>query len=427
MPARLHRVLETLRPTITRESLARFLLSLLLAFGLWAWVEATNDPEVQRTISNIAVLPRNLSPDLVVTSELPTITVRIQGAQSRIQAVESGSIQAHISLDNVDQPGIYTRRVRAEIPSRLRLIEIIPAEVTVQVDRLSERSVVPIEVVLPEELPPNIEVLATQVIPSVATVRGPEQRVQSVTRITAPVGITGQASSFEETVTLVPVDASGNSVPGVSVQPSAAKVSVQLRVRGQVRRVIPTLVGTDRLAPGYELAGPPTVMPSDEVVVEGPESALAAIPYVTTSPIDVTGWDQSRTIPNVPIDTSRLPTGVTVDPKVVTVVIEVRRAEETRSLQGLPIVALNVRPGTIVELSPSTIDLDLRGSSTTLSHLQPTDILAFVDVENADVGVYQLPVHVALPSGVQYERVHPPIIQVTVRSPATPVTTPASP
>jgi len=188
--------------------------------------------------------------------------------------------------------------------------------------------------------------------------------------------------------------------------------------------VIPTIVGADRLAPGYELAGPPTVFPSDEVVVEGPESALAAIPYLTTTPIDVTGWSESRFLWDVPIDTSRLPSGVTVDPSSVNVSIQIRRVEETRTLQGIPILAVNVRPGTIVELSPTTADLELRGSSTVLEPLRPADILVFVDLENADVGIYQLPVRVTLPSGVQYERVTPEIVQVTVRTPATPVPSP---
>jgi len=83
-----------------------------------------------------------------------------------------------------------------------------------------------------------------------------------------------------------------------------------------------------------------------------------------------------------------------------------------------------VRPGTIVELSPTTADLEVRGSSTVLEPLKPGDILVFVDLENADVGIYQLPVRVTLPAGVQYERVTPEIVQVTVRTPATPVPSP---
>ncbi len=223
---------------------------------------------------------------------------------------------------------------------------------------------------------------------------------------------------------MVPVDQNGRAVTGITVDPPTASVTVELRVRGQVRRVIPTIVGADRLAPGYELAGPPTVFPSDEVVVEGPESALAAIPYLTTTPIDITGWSESRTLWDVPIDTSRLPAGVTIHPKSVNVSIQIRRVEESRTLQGIAVTAINARPGTVVELSPATIDLELRGSATVLEQLRPSDVLVFVDVANADVGVYQLPVRVTLPPGLQYERVTPDIIQVTVRLPVTPTATP---
>ncbi|MFN3336416.1 MAG: YbbR-like domain-containing protein [Thermomicrobium sp.] len=424
MRERLRHAWDSFRPALRRENVARLVIALALAFGLWAWVEVTNDPEIQRTISNIPVIPQNLPETLVVTSDVPTVTVRIQGAQSRVQALESGAIQATVDLHDVDAPGIYSRRVRVQLPSRLRLREVIPPEVTIQVDRRAERSGVPVEILLPSELPPNLQILSSRAEPQTVTIRGPEQRVKAVARVTAPVQITDQTESFRDTVTLVPVDANGIAVPDITVEPSTATVMVELRVRGQVRRVIPTIIGADRLAPGYELAGPPTVFPSDEVVVEGPESALAAIPYLTTTPIDVTGWSESRILWDIPIDTSRLPAGVTIDPQTVNVSIQIRRAEETRILQGIPILTVNVRPGTIVEVSPTTADLEVRGSSTVLAPLKPGDILVFVDLENADVGIYQLPVRVTLPAGVQYERVTPEIVQVTVRTPATPVLSP---
>ncbi|MCS7245999.1 MAG: CdaR family protein [Thermomicrobium sp.] len=414
---------DNLKPALRRENVARFVIALVLAFGLWAWVEASNDPEVQRTISNIPVIPQDLPDDLVIVSDLPTVTVRIQGAQSRVQALESGAIQATVDLHDVEAPGIYTRRVRIRLPSRLRTLEVIPPDVTIQVDRRVERSGVPVVVVLPTDLPPNVHVLSTRADPSTVVIRGPERRVEAVARVTAPVEVSGRNESFQDTVSLVPVDSNGIVVPGIVIEPSTATVAVDLRVRGQVRRVIPTVVGADRLAPGYELAGPPTVFPTDEVVVEGPESALAAIPYLTTTPIDVSGWSEPRILWDVPLDTSRLPAGVTVDPKTVNVSVQIRRTEETRTLQGIPVTALNIRPGTVVELSPATVELEISGSSAVLQQLQPSDILVFVDLENADAGIYQLPVRVTLPAGVQYQRVVPEIVQVTVRTPATPVPT----
>ena len=294
-----------------------------------------------------------------------------------------------------------------------------------QIDRLAERADVPVEVTIANELPPNLELVSTQADPQTVTIRGPEQRVNQVARVTALIQITGQTEIVRESVALVPVDENGITVPGITVEPSTANVTVQLRIRGQVRRVIPSIVGADRLAPGYELAGPPTVFPTDEVVVEGPESALAAIPYLTTTPIDVSGWSESRILWDVPIDTSRLPTGVRVDPPTVNVSIQIRRAEESRTLQGIPVTPMNVRPGTTAELSPATVDLELSGPSDLLDRLDPAEILVFVDVENADAGVYQLPVRVTLPPGVRFERVTPAVVQVTVRTPTTPVPSPS--
>jgi len=424
MRARLLRAWDNLRPTLRRENVARFVIAFALAFALWAWVEATNDPETQRTISNIPVIPENLPQQLVVTSDLPTVTVRIQGAQSRVQALESGAIQATLDLRDIEEPGLYTRPVRVHLPSRLRLREVVPPEVTVQVDRLAERTAIPVQVTIANELPPNLELVSSQADPPTVTIRGPEQRVAMVRRVTAPVQVSGQTETVRQSVALVPVDDNGIAVPGITVEPSTAMVTVQLRIRGQVRRVIPTIVGADRLAPGYELAGPPSVFPTDEVVVEGPESALAAIPYLTTTPIDVSGWSESRILWDVPIDTSRLPAGVKVDPETVNVSIQIRRAEQTRTLRGVPVVAMNVRPGTTVELSPAIVDVEVSGPSDAVERLDPTDILVFVDVAEVDAGVYQEPVRVTLPPGVRFERVTPEVVQVTVRIPSTPSPSP---
>ncbi len=422
--ARLRRISDSVRPTLRRENVARFLIAVALAFALWAWVEATNDPETQRTIANIPVTPENVPETLVVTSELPTVTVRLQGAQSAVQALESGSIRATVDLSDVEEPGIYTRRVHVRLPGSARLREVIPAEVTVQVDRLVERTQLPIEAVITDGVPPNLEIVTTRTDPATATIRGPQQRVNAVVRVSAPVQVTEQSQTIREVVSLVPVDETGLPVQGVTVEPSTATVTIQLRIRGQVRRVIPTIVGADRLPPGYELAGPPTVFPSDEVVVEGPEAALAAIPYLTTTPIDISGWSESRIIWEVPIDTSRLPAGVRVDPSTVNVSIQIRRAEETRVLRGIPIVPVNVRVGTTVELSPSSVDVEVSGPTTMLERLVTADILVFVDLENADAGIYQLPVRVSPPPGVRFERVTPEVIQVTVVSTAPPAPSP---
>lgn len=418
-----HRLAELSR-YLGADNLARMLIALVLAFALWAWVTARNDPETQRTFAPVQVTATGLDPALVVVNQLPSVQVRVQGPRSQIEALENGSIQATIDLSDIETPGVYTRRVEVRTPRFIRVREVTPREVTVQVDRLAVRENVPVDAGEPASVPPNLTIRSIRVEPQTVTLTGPQEMLDRVARVEAPVRVEGRAGSFQETVTPSVLDETGAPVPGVQVDPPQVTVIVDLEVRGQVRRVVPNIVGTDQLPPGYELAGPPTVLPTDEVVVQGPEEAVNQIPFVSTVPIDVSGLTESRIFWDVPLDVSRLPAGVTVEPQTVHVSVQIRRSTEGRVIQGVPIQTINVLPGTVVQVTPSVADVRVEGPQALIMALTAADITVYVDVGYADAGIYQLPLRVSLPPGVQYQSVTPEVVQVSVQAVATPTPVP---
>lgn len=405
------------------DNLARMVIALVLAFALWAWVTARNDPETARTLSPIQVTPAGLDPALVVLNQLPPVQVRVQGPRSRIEALESGSVQATVDLSEIREPGIYTRPVDVRTPRFVRVREVTPPEVTVQIDRLAVRENVPVEPAKPTNVPPNLIIKSVTVRPESVKLTGPQETLAQVARVEAPVQVEGRAGSFQEAVTPVVRDENGAEVPGIRVEPPTVTVIVELEVRGQVRRVVPNIVGTDRLPSGYELAGPPTVIPTDEVVVEGPEELVSQILFISTVPIDVSGLTESRIFWDVPLDLSRLPQGVTVDRQTVAVSVQIRRSTEGRTFQGVPIQAINVLPGTQVQVNPTVADVRVEGPQVLVATLTAADITVYVDVGYAEAGIYQLPLRVSLPPGVQYQSVTPEVVQVSVQAP-TPTPTP---
>lgn len=421
---RLHRAWASLRSLFSADSLARFVISLVLAFALWAWVTERNDPEIARTLPAVQVTVQHLSPDLAILSELPTVEVRLQGPQSELQALESGSITAVVDASAVHAPGTYTLPVQVRAPRFIRVQDVVPAQVTVQIDKFAKRDGIPIQPQGPTTTPPNIMVKSLTVTPETVSVSGPQTLVNQVVQAQVTVQIQGQAGSFDATATPVVVDANGNVVKGVQIAPSSVTVHVIVDVRGSIRRVIPQLVGTDRLAPGYELAGPPTVLPNDEVVIDGPPDAVNQVAYLTTVPIDVSGLRESKIFWDVPLDLSHLPAGVQVDRKTVNVAVQVRQASATKTIQNVPVTPVNVRPGTKVDITPTTVSVDVAGDRPLIDALTAGDLVVTVDVNYAEHGVFQLPVRVSVPAGVQFQRVTPDTVQVSV-SPAQPPATPA--
>lgn len=127
-----------LRRFFDTGNVVRFLVALILAFAFWAWVTNATDPEITRTIPAVQVTQVNLPTDLQVVGSLPTVEVGLEGPRSRILSPETGAVVAEVDLNDVTQPGTYSRPVQVRVigVSGIRVTSVTPDRVTVQVDRL---------------------------------------------------------------------------------------------------------------------------------------------------------------------------------------------------------------------------------------------------------------------------------------------------
>ena len=426
MPRRLRLVLNKIRRFFDAGNLVRAIVALILAFSLWAWVTAEQDPEITRTIPSVQVTAQHVTKTLQVVGDLPHVEISLEGPQSKIQGLETGQIAATVDMSSVKQPGKVTLQVDVDTPSRIRVKSVSPGEVDVQVDQIASKQGIKIETTQPIDLPSNYVVKSMSTSPEEVTVNGPEENVSMVTAARVEVSVSGRTSSYTELVTPVPVDSNGNPVPNVTLDPAQVPLKVDLQVSGQVRRVIPEVTGTDALAPGYELVRPPTVVPSDQVIIDGPPDQISKVLYLTTEPIDITGWSDSQDLPDVKIDTSKLPEGVTVDHETVTVSIQIQKQSSQQQVSSIPIRVVNSKPGTTATLSPTTATVTLEGSQLVVQGLTQNDISVVVDLNGAGPGTYQLQPKVILPAGVQYKQVDPQVVSVTIAEIPTPTPVPTA-
>lgn len=405
--------LVAIRQFFDTGNLFRFLLSLVLAFGLWAFVTYQNDPETTRVIAGLTVSIENLEEDLEVVGDPPTVDVTLQGPQSVITPLERESVLVSVDMDGLDSTGTHEVNVDVDVPSDVRIRDVVPETVAIEIDQMSSREDVPVTVADPEDVPQNYQVSSTTVEPETINLAGPERTLQQVDRAEVQVAVGGRTSNFSESVTPVLLDEDGEELNGVQIDPPEVSVTVTLDVRGQVRKVIPVVVGDDALEPGYELVRT-TVLPTDEVVVDGPDEQLANIFFVTTEPIDVTGWDESEMVRDVALDLDRLPDEVELEQRTVHVSIEIRRQVHQREISDLSINTMNVASGTSVELEQETATVVLEGSRTAVEAVEPDDVTVFVNLANAEPGEYDLELRVIVPAQVQYREVDPAIIEAEV-------------
>ena len=163
---------------------------------------------------------------------------------------------------------------------------------------------------------------------------GPDSAVRFVTAALARVRIDPSGLDVNETVGLLPVDARGEVVEGVDVQPSAVRVTIQIGSQLATRALPVRAVVTGTPAESVEIASI-DVQPS-LVTIEGEADVLDGLVSIDTRPISIAG----ATADVVTAVGLVLPEGVAaLDVEQVRVTIPLRPREGTRSIEvGIELV-----------------------------------------------------------------------------------------
>jgi YbbR domain-containing protein len=419
-------MISRLGAAFSTANVVRYLLSFVLAFTLWAWVTAQRDPEQTYQANQLAITATNLADSLNLVGSLPTVDVRLEGPQSVIETIDTGSIQATIDLAGADIPGAYERDVQVTAPEGLRNIEVTPETVIVELDAVVSKTF-PVEVLSPESVPRNLAVTDTNAVPSEVTVTGVQRNVDRVARVLVDVSLSGQEESFTTQAIPRPVDAENRPVDNVSIAPSTVSLSVAIEVRG---KEIPVFVRCEcDAADGFEVVGQPLPTPGT-VLIDGPRDLLNDVQYIYTTPIVTSTLEAPEVLPDVPLDTSTLPEGVSIEQTTVDVSVRVEQATFSQTFDGVEISVLNALEGTKVTVSPDAISITVEGPRSEVSALTSDDVDVVVDVEDRGPGTYQIVPRVILPPRVRYSDPPAPVT-VTIVAPAPtataePVATPAA-
>ena len=299
-----------LQARFTRADTARLVSSLILATMLWGYVSLVTDPEETQTFSGLMIAPlEDLDDNLILTTELPEVSVRLTGPESVLDDITPTDIELTVDTDEIDGPTeSQDLRIHIDAPDGIRRSVAQPSFVSVSVaERGTPREFMlePQLVAQPESA--NLQVGEPQPSVSMVTVSGPAPAVDRVARVVLPVDIGNHSQTFEETFTPVAVDANGTQIPEVEIQPQSVLTTVPITARGRTVAVLVDIVG--QAAAGYQVIDRRTIPLS--IVVDGPDELLDSIVYVYTESVDITNATQDVST-SVPIDRSRLPDGVTV-------------------------------------------------------------------------------------------------------------------
>ena len=387
-------------------------LSVVLAVSLWVYVTDRENPEqTGRVPGTVPIEAVNVPPDRAVVSLTPnSISVRVRAPESIFDRLTSEDFRATVDLSDVTTHEGAVQVVVDPAEPRAEVVEVSPSEVTVRLEDVTSRTV-PVRTNLVGTPPRGFEVREFTVQPEAAVVTGPERLIERVDAVEADVNLTGVRTNFQETLLLHARDERGGNIEGVDVEPESAVVQVELtQVEFSTAFIVrPNVTGTP--AAGYN-ASAIEVDPA-LVVVTGPTEVFSSIDPVEgimTEAVSIDGAsaDVVRTV------ALRLPEGARVDQPAVTVRVVIEPARGSFAFT-VAVEPTNVPSGLTAALSQSTVQVVLAGTVPELSAIDPTDIVATVNLDGLDAGEHTVQVRVQAPAGVGVDSLTPARVRVTLR------------
>ena len=362
---------------------------------------------------NVPIGIKNAPADVIVLSNLGAVTrIRYVAPPGVGLRIDSLSFVATVDLGSVDPAvGSVTLRVTVEaVDSRVQVLDFEPREIGVTLDRVAQKTV-PIRAVI-GAIPSGLDVGDPIVEGTTATVSGPQSIVNKVAEAQAAITIDGSGIDVNQVVALVPVDASGNPLAPVDVEPTSVRVRVPVFTdrRSKTVPVKPTVAGTP--AAGFEVASievdPPVVS------VEGDANDLSGLDRADTQTISVAGASSevSQTVGLA------LPDGVqALGTTTVNVTISLRPVTGTRTFEA-GLVLIGARLDRAYQLSTDRVVVTIGGSVADLDRLSGVDLVLNVDVTGLDVGTHSVPVSANLATGLTLIAASPNPVELIVSIPA---------
>ncbi len=392
------------------------LKSAALIVALLLWVAAIyGAPPAEVTLAyggRVPVERPGVPEGYVLRAQLGDVGVKLRGPEGAVRSVGPQQIRATIDLSALS-PGPDLQDVKVIVGvavDHVQVAEVDPATVSVRLERRTSRTL-GVQAKFANAPPSGFAAAPATFRPQEVAVSGPESAVAAVAAVLATVLFGDAPVDVAQDVRPEPVDASGQTVDGVEVDPVSVHVSVPVQSSATTRAL--PIVGQLRgaVATGYWISRITTDPVS--ATVSGDRAAVAALDHIDTEAIDVSGLTTGRTVA-VPLV---VPNGVAIlGRQQVTIGVTVVALTGTRPFPLVAIQVLNLGAGLTADLDVRTVDVVLSGTVPTLSALGADAVTATIDAAGRPAGTFTADVVVRSAAGTDVRSVQPTRVTVTIRS-----------
>lgn len=389
-----------------KNKILPLLLSIVIAFALWAYVITFVSSDREGTFYDIPVSyqgealleERNL---MIVSEEKPAVTLTLYGNRRELNKLDSSNITVIADLSKIGEAGIHSLRYNVyypgDIPDNAFTVQSqYPSMVKVEVERR-----------ITKEVPVNVTYKGTVQQDYIAdkenieldnpyvTISGPASAVDPITQAIVEVDLQDKNESFIESSRFTLCDAQGDPVDAKMVEANIAEVSVTLYIKRvkEIKLVVEVVDGGGATEETSKITIDPEV-----IKIAGNETALESIDEIILGTVELGTLIRDTDLKfdiNVPAGFENL-SGRTV----ANVKVEFPDLMTT-SLAVTEFTALNVPEGLAVEFITQELAVNVRGDKELIQKMTPEDVSVIVDFANATMGSYTLKATIVMGEGFE--------------------------
>lgn len=401
------------------KNLRTFLLALALGLSVWVSAVSSADPNDIRTYPDpIPLIVVGQDPSLVLTSEIPpTVQVTLRAPRSVWETLitSEDAIRATLDLSGLSA-GEHTEAIQLNISERpYQLILMNPATVTVNLESL-ENQTYPLVLSLSGQPAAGYQAGdATMDLTEVA-ISGPASLVQKAARARVKINLDGIRETIDESLPIEVVDAENLPVQGLAVNPESVRVNIPISQQAGYRNVAVKVIVQGQQAAGYRIENISVFPPVVTVFAEEP-ALVNDLRVLETQPLDL--QDRNEDISTrLSLD---LPENITlVGAQTVQVQVSISPIQTSVTLLNQPINVNGLSEGLAAQVFPRAVDVIISGPVPVLEAISSQDITISVDINELEIGVYQLtPLVETLMENVSVESILPGTVEVVIALPST--------
>ena len=369
-----------------KSKVLRFLLSLVIAFGIWLFVVSVVSPESETTIQGIPVIldGENILADrdlIIVSDKNFTVDLKLFGNRVDLKKLSASNITLRADLSQITTPGEHNIRYSIVYPASIEdgnvdALERNPQHITLTIAERGWKDV-PVKVKYTGSVPTNY--VADRQNPqfdhAMITVSGPIEELEKVDHASISVDLNGKMETIVGSFRPTLCTANGtplNDTSKLTMNVNEVRATIKILKIKQVPIVVEVIPGGGLTAEDVRVT-----TELKNIVVSGNDALLEALDQIVVGRIDLSELMESTSM-EFPIT---MPAGVQNETGVTKVKAEVELLQvlEIREFT-LDRISLVNRPGNrYVEKVTKELTVKIRGTAEALDNRKVEDIVVIVD------------------------------------------------